>query len=100
MHAGILQRKKGVTARSDKASAIRSLSNSVVIINRVRPTPRIHRISVIEQIGGSAAGDVEVCQCREHVFSEGLQGNQTRVRLNLIGRNTGIVKVCEYLRSL
>src|SRR5262245_11231114 len=100
MYTGILQRKEGVATRSDEAATVRSLADPVLIVNRVRPAAGVHRICVIEQVRRSTAGNVEVRQCREHVFSKWLKGNKTRIRLNLIGTEATIVKVCEDLGGL
>src|SRR5215471_17767453 len=100
MHAGVLQRKERVATCSDQAAAVRSLADSILVVNRVRPAPCIYRIRVIEQVCRCTARDVEVRQCGEHVLSKWLQGNKTRVRLDFIGTETAIVKICENLRGL
>src|SRR4051812_2621873 len=100
MHAGTLQGKECVATRSDQTAAVRCLTDPVLVVNRIGPASRIYRISVIEQVCRSTARDVKVRQCREHVFRKGQPRNQTRVRLDLIRRKTGIVKVGKHLRGL
>src|SRR5690349_14842566 len=100
MHTGVLQGKERVATRSDQAATIRSLSDTILVVNCVRPASRVYRVGVIEQVRRCAAGNVEVRQCGEHVLSKWLHGNKTRIRVYLIGTETAIVKVCENLRGL
>jgi hypothetical protein len=99
VHAGSLHRKERVATEHDKASAV-GLADPVDVIDRIRRASRILGVSVVEQVGGCASGDIDILQCRGDVLNEGQQRDQARIGFDLSGRHTGIIKLRENLRCL